>query len=92
MHIIATDEPLDNGARWSFDGNVEKPTFNPSIRISYNGPDADAQRDSGRRAPSACCHYHLHAGELRFCGDCTHALSGKTVPLPPLPEHLRDPT
>jgi hypothetical protein len=74
---------------WEFDGDVERPTFKPSVRITYNGCDAGQLRD-GKRAPSACCHYTLTAGKLQFCGDSTHALAGKTVPLPPLPEGLRD--
>jgi len=76
MHVIPSS--------WDFDGNVDKPTFNPSVRITYNGPDAGQERDYGR-APSACCHYFLHAGQLQFCSDSTHELSGKTVALPPLP-------
>ena len=31
------------------------------------------------------CHYFLKAGKIAFCGDCRHALSGKTVDLPPWP-------
>lgn len=33
-HMIATEEPFPNGAKWTWDGNVESPTFNPSINIS----------------------------------------------------------
>jgi hypothetical protein len=36
------------------------------------------------------CHYFLRKGEIQFLNDCTHALAGKTVPIPLLPEHLRD--
>ena len=73
MHIIyvGNSPPHPN---WSFDGNVDAPTFNPSVRITYDGRDEHT-----------VCHYFLHAGQLQFCGDCTHALAGKTVPLPPLP-------
>jgi hypothetical protein len=31
-HEVATDEPNECGARWSFDGNVEAPTFSPPLR------------------------------------------------------------
>jgi hypothetical protein len=90
VHCIQTD--AESGPRWTFDGNVDKPTFGPSVRITYNGPDADTRSDrrDGARAPSRCCHYFLIAGELRFCGDCSHELSGKTIPLPALPEGLSD--
>lgn len=85
MHSIATDNP--GGPSWTFDGNLDAPTFSPSVRITYNGPDADEMRDD-HRAPSACCHYFIRAGRIEFCGDSTHSLSGQIVPLPPLPaEH-----
>lgn len=32
-HMIYTQEPNHLGAKWSFDGNVESPTFSPSINI-----------------------------------------------------------
>jgi hypothetical protein len=33
MHAFAVDVPLGNGARWTFNGDLEKPTFNPSMNI-----------------------------------------------------------
>lgn len=30
-HAIPTQTPYPNGAKWSFDGNVDKPTFSPSV-------------------------------------------------------------
>lgn len=77
MHVIPDT--------WTFNGDVNAPTFGPSVRISYNGSDADERRESGRRAPSACCHYILTGGVINFCGDCTHPLVGQPVPLPDLP-------
>lgn len=85
MHNFYVDKPTRAGAGWSFDGNVERPTFNPSMRISFPACDWG----DGEHSPAQCCHYFLHAGMLQFCGDSTHALAGKTVPLPPLPEDLR---
>lgn len=32
------------------------------------------------------CHSFVRAGRIEFLGDCTHALAGQTVPLPPWPE------
>ncbi len=31
LHAFAVDQPLSNGARWSFNGDIEKPTFSPSM-------------------------------------------------------------
>ena len=75
MHYIAVEKPLANGAQWTFDGDVEAPTFSPSVRHTH----------LGLTSPE-CCHYFIRGGNIEFCGDCTHALSGQTVPLPPWPE------
>jgi Family of unknown function (DUF6527) len=78
-HHIWIGRPQD----WSFDGNLEAPTFSPSVKVTYDG------RDAGQPgAPAACCHYFLHVGYLSFCADSTHKLAGKTVPLPDLPDGL----
>lgn len=82
MHGIAVGQPLRNGARWSFDGNADAPTFAPSINITI-GPDPDT-------GETERCHYFIRAGQIEFCGDSTHALAGQTVPLPDLPEDYRD--
>lgn len=75
-HEIAVDTPFHNGARWSFDGNVEKPTFSPSINIRM-GPLRDGR--------ILVCHYFVRAGQIIYCGDCTHDLKNKTVDLAPFP-------
>jgi hypothetical protein len=82
MHGIATDAPNRNGAKWQFDGNVESPTFSPSINIRI-GPYPSDDENAGR---IDVCHYFLRGGQLQFLSDCTHSLSGQTVPLPLLPE------
>ncbi len=34
LHRINVHQPSDyNGAQWSWDGNVDKPTFNPSLHL-----------------------------------------------------------
>ena len=82
---------------WSFNGDVNRPSFSPSVKITGKqtvkkdgewtgewvlGPDGKALDD--------CCHYYLTDGKLRYEGDSIHALSGKTVDLPELPEYLTD--
>lgn len=94
MHFIAVGR--QSGPNWSFDGNVDRPTFNPSVRITGKLTEkVDGKwtgkwiRDADGRLVDMCCHYFLHGGQLQYCGDSTHALAGQTVPLPELPEHLR---
>lgn len=75
MHYIAVEKPLGNGAHWGFNGDVDKPTFNPSVKIR-----------SSRKGEPTCCHYFIKDGQIEFCSDCTHELSGKTVPIPKFPD------
>jgi hypothetical protein len=85
------------GDGWSFDGNLECPTFNPSMKIT--GVQSIKEKgewtgewvlDANGKALPLCCHYFLHAGQLKFQSDCTHKLKGQTVPLPELPDFMRD--
>ena len=76
MHDFAVEQPFRNGAKWTFDGNVEKPTFGPSMNI-HIGPDEEGKTD--------VCHYFLKDGKVQFLGDCTHALKNQTVDLPEVP-------
>ena len=90
MHVIPDS--------WKFDGNVDSPTFSPSVKITGKQTIVDERGEwTGEwvRGPDGkvldyCCHYIFTVGQLNFCGDCTHALKGQTVPCPDLPPHLRD--
>lgn len=78
--------PSDTG-KWAFDGNMERPTFSPSFKHYLNG-DKGAFRQivSDKNGRQVICHYILTAGVLNFCSDCTHAMAGQAVPLPPIPD------
>lgn len=69
------------GPRWTWNGNAERPTFSPSVLVTYDG--ADAGQDG---APPRVCHSFVNDGRIQFLGDCTHVLAGETVDLPPWPE------
>src|SRR6185312_17056024 len=80
---------------WGFNGNVEIPTFTPSVKVTGKRKEYDADgkwtgwtRDANGNAIDHCCHYFLTNGQLQFCGDSMHELAGKTVPLPELPLHM----
>jgi hypothetical protein len=79
---------------WTWDGNAERPTFSPSVLVrsghfagpgycwcTYNAAHPDEP------APFKCgvCHSFVRDGQIQFLADCTHALAGQTVPLPPWP-------
>jgi hypothetical protein len=90
IHVFNVEQPtraypefnIKGGVRWTFDGNLEQPTFAPSMLISTGGwkrPDGSTVQ---RRT---VCHYHLQGGVLKYCADSPHALAGKNVALPEIP-------
>ena len=83
---------------WTWNGNVEKPSFHPSVNITTIRPNLTAEEckeyatlfaAGGRTAVLAdprfrfVCHSIITDGKIFFCSDCTHALVGQTVDLPP---------
>lgn len=77
-HQISTGEGA--GPRWGWNGSAEKPTFTPSVLVRYEGPNADTED-----GPPSVCHSFVVDGQMQMLGDCTHALAGQTVPIPPWP-------
>lgn len=64
---------------WTFDGNVNSPTFAPSMRSFVPADEEEGLPEK------TLCHYFLKAGVIDFLADSSgHALRGK-VPLPPFP-------
>jgi hypothetical protein len=83
-HEIDTERANSSGSKWTFDGDMERPTFSPSINLKINTPDMGAHYQPG--VASTVCHYFIRAGQIQFLGDCTHDLRGKTVPMPDIPD------
>lgn len=94
MHQVTTGE--GPGPRWSFNGDYERPTFNPSILIrsghflpGHKAGDscwctfcAEDEADGSPGFSCKQCHSFVRDGRIEFLGDCSHALAGQTVPLP----------
>ena len=73
VHQVHTATPSDaTGAKWSFNGDVEKPTISPSLLVRW--PD--------NIKPDNVCHSFIKDGMIQFLSDCTHSLAGQTVELP----------
>jgi hypothetical protein len=76
------------GPRWDWNGDVDKPTFTPSVLVTWNEPSdtagegADESKDVQKR-----CHTFVAGGVIDFLGDCTHALRGKH-PIPDWPKPI----
>lgn len=79
-HSVKTNS-LDHPS-WSWNGSLELPTLQPSILVTYNGPDAGQTDAEGFTAPPAVCHSFVTDGKIAYCADSTHHLSGQTVDLP----------
>lgn len=84
-HTVRVASPGVAGG-WTFNNDFDRPTFSPSILVTYNGPDAGTDRGNGDKAPPAVCHSFVTDGQIQFLGDCTHSRAGQTVPLTAITE------
>jgi hypothetical protein len=76
LHMLPVSGDIPPGKpQWSFDGNLEAPTLNPSILTRYNIAGVQF-----------VCHSFIRAGQIQFLSDCTHELAGQTVSLLPMPD------
>lgn len=77
-------------ARWNFNGDIDKPTFTPSVLAQGNKLvfDEDGiwtgewQKDASGSPIPYVCHSFVTDGRIQYLGDCTHALASQTVDLP----------
>lgn len=72
------------GPRWGWNGDVERPTFTPSVLVR-TGRAVDPLFVPEEGDPPEVCHTFVTDGRIQFLGDCTHALAGQTVDLPDWP-------
>ena len=56
---------------WSWNGNVEKPTVNPSVLLTIGDERS---------------HLFIRDGKIQYLSDCTHELAGKTIDMVDFPE------
>lgn len=78
---------------WEFDGNLEAPTFSPSILTrGVQWAEGDTfHRPGHSKVPAGgqtVCHSFIRAGQWEFLTDSTHDLAGQTVPMVDLPDWL----
>ena len=59
-------QEFDGHPFWDYSGDMEKPTFTPSLRATYINEEGEQ-----------CCHFYLTDGIFEFQNDCTHNLSGQ---------------
>ncbi len=68
-HGVWTTISNYNNAKWCFNGNMDKPTFSPSIKVTIGH----------HPKPNEVCHSFVRDGKIQFLDDCTHDLKGTTV-------------
>ncbi len=61
--------------RWSWNADAIKPTFNPSLLVSYN------QLVDGKEVEHVC-HSFIRDGRIQYLGDCTHSFANVTIDIP----------
>jgi len=65
---------------WTFNGNLESPTFSPSFLHTWKYAGQDRR-----------CHYVVTDGKVAYCSDSDHILAGQTIDMPDLPSEYCDP-
>lgn len=85
-HRVVVKVPPDhpNTPVWGFNGDLERPTFTPSVLVNKDARPDDVARGAHR------CHCFVREGMIQFLGDCTHSLAGKTVPIEAPKVRVRD--
>ena len=76
---------------WTFNGNVERPTFSPSFKTTFThwtGGVAESGHGLGERQ-ERICHYIIADGKIHFCADSWHGRSD-VADMPDLPRDLTD--
>jgi hypothetical protein len=95
LHAFSINLADDCGRIWRWRGGGDRPTFTPDMDVWPPGerpcriplPD-EVRKHLESFAPNSRCHYRLVDGFIEFFDDCTHALAGKRVRLPPLPGYV----
>jgi hypothetical protein len=80
---------------WGFNGDREKPTFTPSIKVTgvKDLTDEEYERVSNGEKldrSTTICHLFVTDGKIQFLSDCTHELAGQTVEIPDWDESVGD--
>jgi hypothetical protein len=70
VHGLPSRKNPDDGVRpnWYFNGNIENPTFTPSLLHPHK----------------PVCHLFIEEGQIRYLDDCDHKLAGQTVSMIPM--------
>lgn len=73
-HSLTTTKPNSCGAQWTFNYDLDKPTFSPSLKVTHFKEDGVTV--------AGICHSFIRNGCIEFLSDCSHRLAGQTIILP----------
>lgn len=72
FYCVACEVYHGFNSAWEFNGDMEKPTVNPSLLTKWN---------DGKTGKENVCHLYINDGKFNYLPDCTHIYAGKTVPM-----------
>lgn len=74
-HAARVASQQEGLALWTFNGDLNRPTFYPSIGTTWERADGSP----------VVCHAHVEDGRIRYLPDCYgHDMGGRSVELPDL--------
>lgn len=68
--------------QWSFNGDYVKPTFTPSLLVTW-----EFNKEEHGFVEKHVCHSFITDGKIQFLSDCTHSLKGQTVEMSEVDAH-----
>lgn len=84
-HSVCIDGTNPAGKNWSFDGNLEAPTIEPSVRSFMPAHSRTVDGQTKQYAEKTICHHFLRGGVIQYLDDSGgHQLRG-FVDLPHYP-------
>lgn len=85
-HLIWTaPEKNSKVIPWGFNGDENKPTITPSIKVTYPA-NPEAKEEFKEWREERICHSFIKDGMIQYLSDCTHNLAGQTIELPEFEE------
>lgn len=79
LHCFYVEKIDTNSPVWKFNGDLEKPTFEPSYITGH------------KSIPKQTCHLFLRDGKLEYLSDSVHELAGQTIDLPDHSDYKKSP-
>jgi hypothetical protein len=85
-HYVWVAHPQSKGCTiWGWNGSMDKPTFNPSIKVTAHRPltaEEQEREDRGSRVNNAIiCHFYIRDGSFHYCSDSHHKFAGQVIPM-----------